>query len=212
VQYTFVIYMLELIAILIIALSFKSKLDWPYLAIGALVFMTIISESLSTISAHQIKSNSAIFHLFTAVEFSLFSLIYYLLLKNPKFKTLVFVCVFLFAGFVVLNALYFQPVSQMPFNNNMLASVLLMTYAFLLFLEMINLEIKNSLFALPSFWFNSGILIFNTAMLIFWGIYHLVQFNPNNGILHIAMWLLNLIFYAFIGISIYLNGKKGPSY
>jgi hypothetical protein len=175
---------------------------------SAIIYITIISETLSHISAQQIKSNSAIFHSFVAVEFSLISVVYLLLFKSKRLKQIVFLIIFVFGAFVLFNTYYLQGISQLPFNNNMLSSIIFIAYSFLLFLEMINIETEDSLFAQPAFWFNSGVLVFYTATLIFWSIYRLVQFNANNGILHIVMWILNLIFYAFIGISIYLNGSR----
>jgi hypothetical protein len=53
-------------------------------------------------------------------------------------------------------------------------------------------------------------LIFYTATLIFWGIYHLIQLNSNIVVLHNVLWILNLIYYAFFGISIFLAGRKTP--
>jgi hypothetical protein len=197
--------------ILVMAIYFKKQLRLPYLALSALILITIVSESLSTISASQIKSNSAIFHLFSAIEFMVVSLVYWLLFKKELYKQIAFIVVFIFLGFVITNAIYLQPINQAPFNNNTLASIIFVTYSFLLFGEMINLEIDTSLFLQPVFWFNSGILIFYTATLIFWGIYHIIQLSASNSILHKAMWVLNLVFYAFIGVSIYLDGKKSPS-
>jgi hypothetical protein len=207
-RYTFVVYIIELLIVLAIALRFKNRLSLPYIVMSAIIFITVISETLSHISAQQIKSNSAIFHLFVPVEFSLISVVYLLLFKSKRLKQIVFIVIFVFAAFVLFNTYYLQSINQMPFNNQMLCSIIFIAYAFLLFLEMINIEAEESLFAQPAFWFNSGILIFYTATLVFWSIYRLVQFNANNGILHIVMWVLNLILYAFIGISIYLNGSR----
>ncbi len=207
-RYTFVVYIIELLIVLAVALRFKHRLSLPYIVMSTIIYITIISESLSHISAQQIKSNSAIFHLFAPVEFSLISVVYLLLFKSKRLKQIVFIVIFVFGGFVLLNTYYLQAINEAPFNNNMFCSIILIAYAFLLFLEMINIETEASLFSQPAFWFNSGILIFYTATLIFWSIYRLVQFNANNGILHIVMWFLNLILYAFIGISIYLNGRR----
>ncbi len=207
-RYTFFVYIFELLIVLVIALRYRHKLSLPYIVMAAIIYITIISETLSHISAVQIKSNSAIFHSFVAVEFSLISVVYLLLFKSTRLKQIVFFNIFIFGAFVLFNTYYLQTISQFPFNNNMLSSIILIAYAFLLFLEMINIETEESLFSQPSFGFNCGVLIFYTATLIFWSIYRLVQFNPNNGILHLVMLLLNLILYALMGVSIYLNGTR----
>ncbi len=209
--YNFVIYFIELCSILVVALYFRKRLAMPFILLAALIFITIVSESLSNIAAHQIKNNSTIFHFYAPVEFTIKSAIYYLLFKHPVIKQIVFSIVFLFSAFVVYNAAYLQAIDHAPFNDNTVASIVFITYAFLLYWEMINLEIETSLFVHPIFWFNSGILIYYTSSLIFWGTYHIIQASSNFKILNFAMWILNLIFYLFLGISIYFAGRKAPN-
>jgi hypothetical protein len=210
VGYTFIVYIIELCLILALAVYLKNKLSIPYIVLSGLIFVTIISECLSNIAAHQMKNNSTVFHSFAPIEFALLSIVFYLLFRSKILKQIVFIIIFLFSVFVVFNAIYLQPITHAPFNDNTVASIILITYSFLLFGEMINLEIENSLFSQAIFWFNSGVLIFYTATLIFWGIYHLIQLNSNIVVLHHVLWILNLIYYAFFGISIYLAGRKTP--
>jgi hypothetical protein len=211
VPYNFVVYFIELCLILLVGLYFRNRLTTPFILLTVLIFVTIVSESLSHIAAHQIKNNSTIFHLYAPIEFTIKSAIYYLLFRHTIIKKIVFIVVFLFAAFVIYNAAYLQAIDQAPFNNNTVACIVFITYAFLMYWEMINLEIETSLFAHPTFWFNSGMLIYYSSSLIFWGIYHIIQDNANFKILNFAMWLLNLIFYLFLGISIYYAGKKAPN-
>jgi hypothetical protein len=210
VGYTFTVYIIELCLVLALALYLRNKLSIPYIVLSGLIFVTIISECLSNVAAHQMKNNSTVFHSFASIEFALLSTVFYLLFRSKVLKQIIFITIFLFSAFVIFNAIYLQPIAQAPFNDNTVASIILITYSFLLFAEMINLEIENSLFSQAIFWFNSGVLIFYTATLIFWSIYHLIQLNSNIIVLHHVLWILNLIYYAFFGISIYLAGRERP--
>jgi hypothetical protein len=207
VDFNDLIYFGILIGIICLGVYWRNKLSFPFILISFLVVATLMVECFSIVANKQIQNNSTLYHLFVPIEFILISCIYYLLYQNKWIKQVIAITGVLFFIFTLLNAIYWQRIDQVPFNDNVLASIIFIFYSFFQFFEILRKDSKNSSFTDATFWFNSAVLLFNIGAIIFWIVFILLKDNANFGILFIVFRIINNIFYILLGISIYIAGK-----
>ncbi|MBC8756234.1 hypothetical protein H2O64_16275 [Kordia sp. YSTF-M3] len=182
------------------------KLFWT---LGILLaFAGIISYS-----AYQLyikgENNMHLLHVYTVVEYTLWSLFYYQLFQKVWVKRLLISLNILFILFSIYNVLNWQPLDTYNSYGRSLEGILLLCFAIGWFYKVfINSAIKR-LETHPIFWINAGVLVyFSGAFLLFSSKNFMQKISREE---FIAIWTLHGIFliihYLFISIGIWLKKR-----
>lgn len=169
--------------------------------IGLLVLVTILGELGSNWAAEYYKNNIPVFHLFTLIQFTLFTFIMEKGL-HPWPPKIIFKCLRIsFIIFALLDAFWWNGINN--FNNyaRPLSSILLICFALTFFYKTLKeLQIKN-LESVPLFWLSIGVLIYYSGSLL---IFLFTNYVKSSDAALYTIWGIHAIFNIILNISYFI--------
>jgi len=198
------------IVIAIVGMVRFKKLTMPFKILAIYLVYIPIDIEASRIFIQKYHDNSPIVHIETLVYFTLFSLIYYFLLKNKYIKKTILISIISMALFAVVNAFYLQPYYNKIFPSYVMIPtvVLLASFSLLLFKQMLLYPVQVNIIKQSVFWYNTAILFFSTTMFLnFCLINYYSEHNINNPIVFYFWSFIEIVLNLLLGISI-LTDKK----
>jgi len=141
-------------------LSASARIIWYYLLVAAVVSIAAI-----VIGMRMHANNLPLIHVYTAVEFILFSLFYRKILEDNS-KWLLWLPV-LFVLFCIINALFFQSIYTYSSYTRSVEALLCLLFSLNYFAKLAT-DIKGEkISTLPGFYFNCGIFLYMAGSFMF---------------------------------------------
>lgn len=186
---------LFLSAVFVVSNIQKSKK--AFFSLSLLIVVTACSEIVAKVFSYVTEiSNSAVYHIFTPVEYIIFTCMYWQLLTGRTWKTLLVIsCIFLCVA-EVLNTIFFQPLAVSNTNIMILESVFLVFFSLILFAEIKDYMPYENLLAEGVFWLNSAVLIYYAFNILVWGFHSVKIYTLENP--PVLIYRINLLFSAFL--------------
>lgn len=195
--------------ILVMLFRFKrfTKLFWT-LAVLLLVALII---SYSAYILYQNRTNNMyLLHIYTVLEYALWSIFYYQLFEKKVAKKIIVSMLLLFVIFSITNTIYWQSLEMFNSYSRSVESAFLLCFAIAWFYKVFVDSKIIKLESHPVFWINSGVLVYFSGSFLL--------FITNNFLVHISRqqffeaWALHglflIIHYLFIAIGIWLITYK----
>ncbi|WP_046757244.1 hypothetical protein [Kordia jejudonensis] len=195
--------------ILVMIFRFKrfTKLFWT-LAI-LLIVAAIISYSAYLIYLEK-ENNMYLLHMYTVLEYALWSVFYYQLFENKVVKKVIVSMLIIFVIFSVTNTIYWQSLTTFNSYSRSVEGAFLLCFAIAWFYKVFVDRTIVRLETHPVFWINAGVLVYFSGSFLL--------FISNNFLVHISRqhffeaWTLHglflIIHYLFIAIGIWLIKHK----
>ncbi|ASU32363.1 hypothetical protein [Mucilaginibacter xinganensis] len=203
------VYLILLLLITIVGFSRFKKLSKGFKALTVLILCTLISESIKKVYGRIYHNNMPIAHIWAVIEFALFSLTYFYLLKSTRVKNIIIASTIVMLMLEIVNVLFFEKLTQFPSLILEASHILYVVYSLLLFRQMLLFPTEQSLFKQSLFWFNINVLFYATTMFLNFAL--LSYFIENKLELAPLVYFgvaINLIFYVVIGISLLIDNAK----
>jgi hypothetical protein len=154
-------------------------------------------------------NNLFLFHLYTLLEFSLLSYLYYLFIPQPVFRQIILVIGFLFLLLSLADAFYLEDLDVLNTVSTTAEALIMMTYALYYFYSMLKNLAYSNLLSLPSFWINTAVLVYFSGGLFLFIFSNYMLTGP--GFLY-EVWvvhsMLNIAMNILLGIAYYKNIRQ----
>jgi hypothetical protein len=168
---------------------------------------TIVSELSSEICRIVFKNNMMVFHIYNPVQYTLMALAY-----NQEIKrgTIIWATIIGYAGFAILNAIYWQPFFEEYCSYSFNVNVILVSSLCLYYLyRLLNEETDEVFTQYPLFWTSVGYLIYNCINILGLGAFNHLSANPNLAyILEVIRTLSNYMLYSMFMIAFLTKQKS----
>lgn len=203
------LYLLLLFFVSFIGISRYSKLSPAFKTLTILIIATFIIETVKKIVGKIFHNSMPVAHLSAMVEYSLFASVYYYLLSNRYLKKLIMASIFFMLLLEIVNIIFFESLLQFPAILLNVSQFIYVLYSLLLFRQMLIQPAEESLFKQSIFWFNLDMLLYSTAMFLDFALtsYFIKNKLDATALIYFSI-IVNMLFYAVIGISILIDNKK----
>ncbi|AXG71035.1 hypothetical protein KORDIASMS9_03290 [Kordia sp. SMS9] len=184
-----------------------TKLFWT---LGILLIVAAIISYSSYVLYKNGANNMYLLHIYTVLEYALWSLFYYQLFESAMAKKINIGLLVVFVTFSILNSIYWQPLEMYNSYSRSVEGTFLLCMAIAWFYKVfVNGKIVR-LEAHPIFWINAGVLVyFSGSFLLFISNNFLMELTRQE---FFEAWALHglflIIHYLFISIGIWLIKHK----
>jgi len=173
--------------------------------------ITFLSEMTSRFFAKILHNSMPVYHVVSIIEFISFTAIYILILKAHS-KAIIYLS-FVILILAVINSLAIQGLRNFPSNSVLVFQITYLGYSLLGLLKMLSFPIETPPWRQSFFWLNIALLVFSGSELLFFGLLnfsnrHHFNLNP----LFTFNYIINLIYYCFLAVAIYLDSHSGKIY
>lgn len=177
-----------------------------------LIFTTIafIMEGVNYVLYKYEINNLPVFHLYSLLEFSLLSIIYFLFYKQHIKTNYLFLFVILLFFIVAYTEYRINGLSVMDNYSSAIESLILTVYSLFLFFRIMNNVRFRKLLHLPFFWFNSAVLLYFIGNLLSFTFSNYISaYEPEN---YKFIWVihsfLNILFNLLIAAAFWETKTK----
>jgi hypothetical protein len=204
------VYLSVLLIVTLIGAVRLPRLTTAIRILTAVIFITLVSESLSTYLPYRHVSNTIIYHFYVIVSFWLYSLTYFFLFIQARQRLIILVVLILYTLFALVDSLFYQKLQEFPSLNIIVYNVLLFVYSILYMKNLIDLNPFEPSYKNPTFLFNIAVLSYFTIQIFIWGILnYLLKTGKDIDPLVLFSMCTGILFYGTLGIAI-LQGRKIP--
>ncbi len=203
---------LSISGLISLALFRYLTIEWKLLSV--IIWLTISVELISHLPSRQHEVYSIAYNLYTPITFGLYIWIYHSLFQSRSLKLVTSLMFLLAVAAGLFAPILTNSFQKFPSLSIAFCSLLVCSCSLLYYFQMLQSRVKESLSSLPTFWFN-------TAVLLYWGVFFyrhglyqtIVSESPGSTIwlddLH--LWL-SLIYYAVLAYVVVLgSGRFSPS-
>lgn len=202
-QLSFALYLVLLAVVFVIGILRFAHRTGPFKALTLLVGTTFLSEVLTRVSIGIIKNSSPVYHVYVIVLYFFYAWIYRELFTDRRLKRIIAASATVFLLLAICNTIFLQPLLRFPSYSFMILCVPMVILSLLLYLQMFNYPVEQSLFRQPVFWLNTATLFFFTTSfftLSFFNYFIRHKFDIN--LLSNMIYFTNLIYYMTLGVSL----------
>lgn len=195
----------------LIAIAFRFKrFTRPFWILCSLLIVAAIVSYTAYILYKNRLNNMHLLHIYTILEYALWSIFYYQLFEKKHIKRFIIGSIVVFIIFSILNTIFWQPLKMYNSYSRSVEGAFLLCFSIAWFYKVfINGKITK-LEAHPVFWINAGVLIyFSGSFLLFISNNFLLELSTQE---FFQAWALHglflMIHYIFIAIGIWLIKHK----
>jgi hypothetical protein len=164
-------FILLLTALVMYGMALATKQRFIMLLFIYLLSSLVVAVLAFYVRAHTKSGNNLfLFHIFTPVEYTLLSLVYYTILSGPKIRRAVLFSIPLFIGLSVFFSLFVQGTLDNNSYIGIIESILLICQTLLFLREVLLLKQVTALYRYPLFWISMGILVYFTETMVIEGL------------------------------------------
>lgn len=116
-----------------------------------------------------VKNNLFLFHILVPIQYAFLVTPYYFSVLLKKFKTYIFLSILTVFLSAILFSLTIQPLSVYNTYTQLLVYILLLTWAALFILKLLNDKAMLSIEREPLFWISLGIIVYSTTNFVITG-------------------------------------------
>ena len=193
----------------IISIMYFSKVDKTFKWVCILIILTLASELMAkfVVPLNLYKSNNIVYHIFTIVEYFMYTIIYKMFFKNKKWDAILLICFVSLTIAAIFNTIFFQPFHVTPTNIMLAESVLLVFLSLSLFIRIRAIAAFDNILKEGIFWFNSVVLFYYSFNILVWGFHNIMiyQLEEPPKIVYDILLLFSGLLYIAYTTSIVLN-------
>jgi hypothetical protein len=214
---TSIYFILLLTALAMYGMALTTKQRYITLLFIYLVSSLVVGLLAFYVRAHTKTGNNLfLFHIFTPVEYTLLSLVYYTVLSGQKIRKAVFVSIPVFMGLSVFFSLFVQGTLDNNSYIGIIESILLVCQTLLFLREVLLLKQVTALYRYPLFWISTGILVYFTETMVIEGLLdYLIRHSMD---LALQAYMISYIFKYLLFLALMAGawfelagGKAGPA-
>lgn len=190
------------------AAVFIKQVSAPFKWLALLLILTFISESTAKFISFSLKKDaSLVYHIFTLVEFLLYTAIYRSFFKAKIWDRILALSFFILLSAEILNVVFLQNLKTDNTNTLILESLLLVFISLGLFNNIKERAAYENLLKEGAFWFNSMVLFYYSFSILIWGFHSIKVYQMKNPpiIIYYLNLLLSGLLYLVFSISLFLN-------
>ncbi len=198
----------ELIALLIVLINhhrIKNTYLWWFIPLLLLTNIIEWGSYFHIFTLH--KSNNWIYNVFTLIEFLFYSWLYYSIIPDKGSKRIIKLLATILFFTTLANQLFLQGFWHFHSYTFMLGCIVMVSYVFLFFRQMIQHVDDESLLRQPYFWVSIGVLFFYVGQFFYFAFfqYFLIKndFGSSLPVFHFFNNLLNILLYTCLSISFF---------
>jgi len=148
-------------------------------------------------------------HLSAVLEYTIFAIMYYHLLRSTRVKKVIFASIFVILLLEIVNILFFENLHQFPSITLNVSQCLYVVYSLLLFRQMLLYPVEQSLFKQSIFWFNLDMLFIATTLFLNFALTNYLIKNTLNPVwMDWFNYIINMLYYAVMGACLIIDNKK----
>lgn len=192
-----------------VALFRRRKLDAPDRTLWLLMSISAITEIIIEILRSYDINNMYVTHVYTILEFVLISLFFARAIKPSKliYAILAVALVFLYiSGY----ELFHDPEDTSDEISTTTEAIVFIIYSLSTFYYMLQHPGQSSVFSIPLFWFNTGILLYFSGNLFIFLFSNYLQAHSQQ--VYSELWgihsVLNIVFYILISIGFWKTKER----
>jgi hypothetical protein len=203
--WSYIYFVFLVTALLIYALEIRKKEYYSRLIFVYLLILLLTDLlAIAVLVVWKLKNNLFIFHVFTPLEYAIFSLLYLNQIQSPRVKKVIRASI---PGFIGLSILFSAFVQHPDINNSyvmIMESILLSTWCLLFLREAILYPTVSYLQRYPMFWISVGILFYFVGDIFVEGLLnYLVKHSMTMAIRFYNMeTIFKFIFFALVIVGI----------
>jgi hypothetical protein len=202
-QLSFALYLALLAVVFVIGVLRFDRRPGPFKALTLLVGTTFLSELLTRILIGMTKNSSPVYHVYVIVLYFFYACIYRELFTDRSLKQIIAASAVVFLLFSITNMALFQPLLVFPSYSFMILCVPMVILSLLLYLQMFNYPVEQSLFRQPVFWLNTATLFFFTTIFFTLSFFnYFIRHKFDTTLLINMIYITNLIYYMTLGVSL----------
>lgn len=183
-----------------------------FYALGIFLIIDILTEIVATTLYYQHINNLPLLHIYTLLEFISFSFYYRATLRERQiFSKYFYVFVILVSLFIVLNSVFFQPLTEFNSNAKTLVQAILMGYGIYHLFSVfgkINLS-EPAQFA--SCVVSMAVIIYNAGSFFIFMFSNVLLENNSSRTVQYGFWMLNSLLFLIFQILILFSLWKVAS-
>jgi len=112
-------------------------------------------------------NNNKMYNIFTSIEFIFYSLLFRSVIEDSSIKKIILSAIFVYPILFLINTAFIQNFSHFHTITYRIGSIMVVTWCYLYFRQLMLSEKYISLFRNPLFWISTGLLFFYTGF-FFW--------------------------------------------
>jgi hypothetical protein len=177
--------------------------------------VTLWAEAIAELSAHLYHNNLFVYHFFNPIEYSLFAIMYFFLFDNWIIKKIILLSIIFYFPLSIYNSFLWEPFLEKKINSYAILaeSNLLVLFSLLFYYNTIKRAAYVSVYRVPAFWVNTGILLFFSTNIFFWGYYNkMIHDDKDLHIFYRILFFENVILYILCGVSLFLTRSQDLNY
>ena len=175
------------------------------------VCLAVFTESLSLIIIYSFHGTTIwITHFYVMIEFFLWAMFYWYLIKPYVNRNLYWSVVAIFVIYCILNMIFFQDLLTDYSTTRAVECILILALSIVTFRRiMIESKIENLIIE-PIIWVNIAVLLYFSSSIFFHLLFNVllienIEFLKKSGYVFMAV---NTVFYVLLSIVFYLQKKK----
>lgn len=167
-------------------------------------FASIFFEILSIVLVDLYNNNMPGLHVFTLLEFEVFSMVFYYYFRDSKIlRNIILMNMLLFVFIALLDAFKLHTIWQFNTLSRPYAAFSLILYSLLFFYKMMNYDVEHYAWQYPMFWVGLGVLVYFGSNIFFFmmGNYLIGQNKHINFVISKTLSTLNIIANIIFALS-----------
>lgn len=186
-----------------------NKLLFAFKILVVLLAFTFLAEIYAKILALQKGNNNLIYHLNVPVQYSIYTVIFYVLSVNKLQRNFAILSAAFLLLFAIINSGFVQSLLQFPTYSLLVESLLILGNVLLVFKNMLSRPTDTPLVSQGVFWFSLGTFIFYGFTFFYWGFFQFfLQNNELANVLLLIPYSANLLMYSCYFAALYVEIKR----
>lgn len=147
-----------LIPLLFLMLRWRQVNVATYFFLIAAIVLSLISDGVTFLQGRTGASNYYVSNVYIMCTYVFLALFYLLLI--PGYRVLIYASIVVYGAVILLNGLYIQDINDFQGYNFSIASILLVAFSVLYFIQIVRDAPTPEITSFPLFWINSSIFFY----------------------------------------------------
>jgi hypothetical protein len=200
---SFALYLVLLAVVFAIGLLRFRQRSAAFKVLTLLIGVTFVSEVITRLLIEMTKNSSPVYHVYVIVLYFCYAWIYRELSSDPRLKKAIVISAAVFLLLSITNTIFYEHILQFPSNIFMIACVAIVILSLLIYRQMFNYPIEESLFRQPVFWLNTATLFFyTTTFFLLSFINYFIRQKLDTTLLVNMIYVANIVYYMTLGVSL----------
>lgn len=192
-----------IVAIIIGILRYNKSNHLYFRLLPLFLLLTLLVELLSQLMHHTKNGNVFIYNLFTILEFTFLSFVFWSIIPNPQAAKQIRQFSFILPAICLCNVFFIQGVNTFHSYTYMLGCLVMIFYSIIYFYQIFNSSQRFDLLREPAFWISIGVMFFYISSFSVFGLLNNISKLPNilKYNLQKILYVVNAFYYTLFIIA-----------